>query len=165
MSELRAGRHTVGVLVQANHGLRSWLKVNGIAVGERLPGRRVYSAERGSIIVVVATDAPLMPHQLERLARRAGLGVGRGGSPSGNNSGDIFIAFSTSNDPGPLPEPPEFHLKAVANDDLDPIFMAVVESVDEAVLNAMLAAATTTGKHGRIVEALDHEALKGLLAD
>lgn len=160
----RTGEHTVGVLVQANHGVRPWLTVCGKRVGEALPGSRCYSAERGSIIVVIATDAPLLPNQLERLARRASIGIGRGGTPSGNSSGDIFMAFSTANDPGPLPEPATLSLSAVSNDDLDPVYMAVVESVEEAVLNAMLAAETTVGKKGRVVEALDHAALEALFS-
>lgn len=159
----RLGEHTIGVLVQANHGLRPWLTVCGRSVGDALPGRRCYTVERGSIIVIVATDAPLLPGQLERLARRAAIGIGRGGTPSGNSSGDIFLAFSTANDPGPLPEPPALSLTAVSNDDLDPVYMAVVESVEEAVLNAMLAADTVTGKHGRTVEAIDAEKLKALV--
>ncbi|MGE0025065.1 MAG: P1 family peptidase [Hyphomicrobium sp.] len=162
--ETRIGTHTVGVLVQANHGLRDWLTVCGRAVGALLPGRRVFSKERGSIIVVIATDAPLLPGQLERLARRAAIGIGRGGTPSGNNSGDIFLAFSTANDPGPLPEPARLVFEAVSNDDLDAVYMGVVEAVEEAVLNAMLAAETTTGKGGRVVDAIDHEQLKALFA-
>jgi len=160
--ETRLGIHTVGALVQANHGLRPWLTVCGRRVGDRLRGRRVFSEERGSIIVIVATDAPLLPGQLDRLARRASIGIGRGGTPSGNNSGDIFLAFSTANDPGPLPEPAELSFKAVSNDDLDPLFMGVVETVEEAVLNAMLAAETTRGKAGRIVDAIDPETLRVL---
>lgn len=159
----RLGEHTVGVLVQANHGIRPWLTVCGKPVGDLLPGERVYENERGSIIVIIATDAPLLPGQLERLARRASIGIGRGGTPSGNNSGDIFLAFSTANDPGPLPEPPSLSFAAVSNDDLDAIYLAVVESVEEAVLNAMLAAETTTGKHGRVVEAIDTQKLKALV--
>ena len=159
----RAGEHTVGVLVQANHGIRPWLTVCGKRVGEALTGPRTHAVERGSIIVVIATDAPLLPGQLERLARRAAIGIGRGGTPSGNSSGDIFLAFSTANDPGPLPEPPVLALKAVSNDDLDALYLAVVEGVEEAVLNAMLAAETTTGKHGRVVEAIDAEKLKALV--
>jgi D-aminopeptidase len=162
-AKTRLGEHTVGVLVQANHGIRPWLTVCGRPVGEALPGRRCYTVERGSIIVIVATDAPLLPGQLERLARRASIGIGRGGTPSGNSSGDIFLAFSTANDPGPLPEPPALSFTAVSNDDLDPIYLAVVEGVEEAVLNAMLGAETTTGKHGRIVEAIDAEKLKALV--
>jgi D-aminopeptidase len=159
----RLGEHTVGVLVQANHGIRPWLTVCGKPVGNALPGRRCHSVERGSIIVIIATDAPLLPGQLERLARRASIGIGRGGTPSGNSSGDIFLAFSTASDPGPLPEPAALSFTAVSNDDLDGLYLAVVESVEEAVLNAMLGAETTTGKHGRIVEAIDAEKLKALV--
>lgn len=162
--ETRLGHHTVAALVQANHGLRDWLTVCGRRVGDLLPGRRVFSAERGSIIVIIATDAPLLPGQLDRLARRASIGIGRGGTPSGNNSGDIFLAFSTANDPGPLPEPARLVFEAVSNDDLDPVFMGAVEAVEEAVINAMLAAETTRGKRGRIVDAIDAEKLKTLCA-
>jgi D-aminopeptidase len=158
----RLGEHTVGVLVQANHGLKPWLTVCGKRVGDLLPGERVYSRETGSIIVIIATDAPLLPGQLDRLARRASIGIGRGGTPSGNSSGDIFLAFSTANDPGPLPEPSPLSLTAVSNDDLDALYMAAVESVEEAVINAMLAAETTTGKKGRVVEAIDHDKLRAL---
>lgn len=157
---VRGGAFTVGALVQANHGLRPWLTVCGVPVGERLDEGRVFDRERGSIIVILATDAPLLPSQLNRLARRAAIGIGRGGTPSGNNSGDIFLAFSTANDPGPLPEPPVLSLQALANDDLDPLYMAVVEAVEEAVLNAMLAADPMTGKAGRHVPALDPARLK-----
>jgi len=156
--------YTVGVLVQANHGLRPWLTVCGVPVGERLPGVRLRGSERGSIIAVVATDAPLIPTQLERLARRAGIGIGRGGTPSGNNSGDIFLAFSTANAPGPLPEPPILHLTALSNDRLDPLFLAVVEAVDEAVLNAMLAAEAMIGHRGHRVEPIDGERLARTVA-
>lgn len=155
----RTGAHTVGALVQANHGLRPWLTVCGRHVGPKMTEDALWSRETGSIIVVVATDAPLLPTQLDRLARRAAIGIGRGGTPSGNNSGDIFLAFSTANDPGPLPEPATLTLQAVSNDDLDALFMAVVEAVDEAVLNAMLAADPMTGKHGRFVPALTPERL------
>jgi L-aminopeptidase/D-esterase-like protein len=160
----RLGTHTVGALVQANHGIGPWLTVCGKRLGEVLPAPRVYDAEKGSIIVIIATDAPLLPGQLERLARRAAIGIGRGGTPSGNNSGDIFLAFSTANDPGPLPEPSPLMLTAVSNDDLDAVYMGAVEAVEEGVLNAILAAETTRGKAGRIVEAIDHARLKALFA-
>jgi len=159
---LKGKDYTVGVLVQANHGLRPWLTVCGKPVGKALPGKAVWTQEKGSIIAIVATDAPLLPIQLQRLARRAAIGIGRGGTPSGNNSGDIFLAFSTANSPGPLPEPPELSLTAVGNDLLDPMFMAVVEAVDEAVLNAMLAATPCLGRKGRFVEALDGAYLASL---
>ena len=150
---------TLGILVQANHGRRPWFRVAGMPVGERLRDGAFRSKERGSIIVVIATDAPLIPTQLKRLARRAALGVGRGGTPGGNSSGDIFLAFSTANGQGSLPEPPRLHFKAISNDLIDDLFMAVVEGVEEAVVNAMLAAETMTGKSGRTVEAIDHQAL------
>jgi len=154
---------TVGVLVQANHGLRPWLTVCGRPVGKDLPGSAPWSRERGSIIAVIATDAPLLPIQLQRLARRAAIGIGRGGTPSGNNSGDIFLAFSTANAPGPLPEPGRLHFDVLGNDGLDSMFMGVVEAVDEAVLNAMLAADTCTGCKGRVVEAIDGQRLVELV--
>ncbi|MGD9508676.1 MAG: P1 family peptidase [Geminicoccaceae bacterium] len=150
---------TVGVLVQANHGRRPWLSVCGVPVGASLTEGRLWGEERGSIIVVVATDAPLIPTQIKRLARRAAIGIGRGGTPSGNNSGDIFLAFSTANAPGPLPEPPVLTFTALGNDRLDPLFLAVVEAVDEAVLNAMLGAETMIGHQGHRVEAIDGEVL------
>ena len=159
----RSGGYTVGVLVQANHGLRPWLTVCGERVGERMTENRLWSHERGSIIAVIATDAPMLPNQLNRLARRAAIGIGRGGTPSGNNSGDIFMAFSTANDQGPYPEPPTLRLEAVSNDDLDGLFLAAVEGVDEAVLNAMLAAETMTGRKGRVVEAIDGQRLADLV--
>lgn len=154
---------TVGVLVQANHGIRPWLQVCGRAVGPLLPGDAPWTQERGSIIVVVATDAPLLPTQLERVARRATIGIGRGGTPSGNNSGDIFLAFSTANDPGPLPEPPRLRFEALGHECLDPLFLAVVEAVDEAVLNAMLGAGPMTGRLGRMVPALDGKVLRDVV--
>jgi len=150
---------TVGILVQANHGRRPWFRIGGVPVGERLPEGTFRAREQGSIIVVIATDAPLIPTQLKRLARRAALGVGRGGTPASNSSGDIFLAFTTANGQGKLPEPPRLSFTAVSNDLLDGLFMAVVEGVEEAVVNAMLAAETMKGRQGRVVEAIDHEAL------
>jgi len=159
----RMGDYTIGVLVQANHGLRPWLTVCGERVGDVMTEDQLWSAERGSIIGIIATDAPLLPSQLRRLARRAGIGIGRGGTPSGNNSGDIFMAFSTANDQGQYPEPQTLRLEAISNDDLDALYLAVVEAVDEAVLNAMLAAETMTGRQGRVVKAIDPERLANLV--
>lgn len=156
----RDGTFTIGALVQANHGLRPWLTVCGKAVGPSMMDNRIFSQEKGSIIVILATDAPLMPSQLDRLARRAAIGIGRGGTPSGNNSGDIFLAFTTANDPGPLPEPKRLNLDVISNDDLDDLYMAAVEAVEEAVLNAMVAAEPMTGKRGRHVDAIDHDVLR-----
>lgn len=170
----RAGSLTIGALVQANHGLRPWLRVCGVPVGAMMTESTLWSGERGSIIAIVATDAPLIPLQLERLARRVSIGIGRGGTPSGNNSGDIFLAFSTANDPGEYAALPvangsgklsealiRFH--SLTNDDIDELFLATVESVDEAVLNAMLAAETMSGKRGRVVHAIDPERLADLV--
>lgn len=156
----RSGTFTIAALVQANHGIRPWLTVCGVPVGKHLTENAPWSREKGSIIVILATDAPLIPTQLERLAKRAAIGIGRGGTPSGNNSGDIFLAFSTANDPGPLPEPPRLAFSALSNDDLDALFMGAVEAVEESVLNAMLAADTIVGKRGRRVSALDPVRLK-----
>ena len=155
--------YTVGAIVQANHGLRPWLRVCGVPVGVRMPPSAGWPHERGSIIAIIATDLPLLPTQLERLAKRAGIGIGRAGTPSGNNSGDIFLAFTTANSFGSLPEPPRLTLDAVSNDLLDPVFMAVVEAVDEAIINAMLAAETVTGKHNRVAHAIDHEMLRAIV--
>lgn len=159
---VRAGDFTLGCLVQANHGRGPWFEVCGVRVGEKLLPPPVWRKETGSIIVVLATDAPLLPGQLERLARRAAIGIGRNGTPSGNSSGDIFFAFSTANDFGPLPEPELFHLDAVPNDDLDAFYMAAIEAVEEAVVNAMLAAETMAGRKGRLVPAIDPDELAAL---
>lgn len=133
----------VGALVQANHGLRPWLTVAGRRVGEAMPEHRITDmlTERGSIIVVLATDLPLSSGQLERLARRASIGIGRGGTPGGNNSGDIFLAFSTANEM-PLPQfsGPWRQMTCLNDEFLDPVYLAAVEAVDEAVLNALCAA-------------------------
>jgi D-aminopeptidase len=138
--------YTIGTLVQANHGISEWLTICGVPVGRELHGLEpatpcVPQPERGSIIVVIATDLPLLPHQLKRLARRAAIGIGRNGTPGGNSSGDIFLAFSTAN-PRPMPHRSDARLTLdMINDErLDPVYMAAVESVEEAVLNAMCAA-------------------------
>lgn len=159
----RIGPYTLGALVQANHGRRPWLTVCGVPVGPAMPEHTLFPSERGSLIAIVATDAPLLPVQLQRIARRIGIGMGRGGTPSGNNSGDIFLAFSTANDQGALPEPPCLRLEAVSNDDMDALFLATVEAVDEAILNAMLGAETMTGKAGRVVHAIDPARLRALV--
>ncbi len=141
--EIDGELYSLGVLVQANHGQRAWLKVLGVPVGEQwdedVPAG--LDRERGSIIVLLATDAPLLPHQLKRLAQRAGLGIALGGTPGGNNSGDIFLAFSTAN-PRPLPQLSATRLKLdYLNDEcFDAIYLAALQATDEAVLNAMLAA-------------------------
>lgn len=144
--ELGGRLFTIGTLVQANHGTPEWLTVCGLPVGRELHGdaaatERKTTTERGSIIVVIATDLPMAPHQLKKLARRAAIGIGRGGTPGGNSSGDIFLAFSTAN-PRPIPHkaPPLLTIEMVNDEGLDPVYLAAVESVEEAVLNAMCAA-------------------------
>ena len=161
--EVAGERHTVGALVQANHGARPWFTALGVPVGRYLQeDRMVASVERGSIIVVIGTDAPLLPHQLQRLARRAAIGIGRGGTPGGNSSGDIFLAFSTAN-PRPLMQfdEPRLTLDCLNDEVLDDVYLAAVEVVEEAVLNAMVAAEdmTTLRPPGRICRALDHDRL------
>ena len=133
--------HFLGALVQANHGLRPWFTVLGQRVGEVLTHDRLLPAEQGSIIVVLATDIPMAPHQLQRLAKRAAIGIGRGGTPGGNNSGDIFIAFSTANR-GPIPQKADTwrHFEMINDERLDPVYMAATEAIEEAIVNAMLAA-------------------------
>jgi L-aminopeptidase/D-esterase-like protein len=167
--DAKAGGYTVGVLVQCNYGTRENLRIAGIPVGREIPGEDPYAwipsdvVERGSIIVVVATDAPLLPHQLKRVARRVSLGLGRNGSIAGNGSGDIFIAFSTANpsasDLGHVVE-----LRMVPNDSLDPLFGATVQATEEAVVNAMVAAEDMTGADGHHVTALSHTKLREVLA-
>ena len=162
------GGYTVGVLVQCNYGRRQNLRIAGIPVGREIPAPEPYTfvpadvAERGSIIVVVATDAPLLPHQLKRLARRVPLGLGRNGSLSGDGSGDIFIAFSTANKPTPGVSGVR-DLKMLPNDSMDPMFAATVTATEEAIINAMVAARDMTGIDGHRVIALPHERLREVL--
>jgi L-aminopeptidase/D-esterase-like protein len=160
-----AGGYTLGVLVQCNYGSRRSLRIAGVPVGmeiaEQQP-RGEDASELGSIIIVIATDAPLLPHQLKRLARRATLALGRMGSSSGNGSGDIFIAFSTAN-PGASKDQGTSDLKMLSNEAMDPLFIATVEATEEAILNALLAAETMTGADGRTVIALPHDRLREAL--
>lgn len=141
--EIDGQTYTFGVLVQANHGQRKWFKVLGTPIGERWDDAvpEGLERERGSIIVVIATDAPLLPHQLKRLAQRAGLGIALGGTPGGNNSGDIFLAFSVAN-PRPLPQlsPTKLNFDYLNDECFDAIYLAAVQATEEAILNAMLAA-------------------------
>ncbi|CAM5182413.1 Beta-peptidyl aminopeptidase BapA [Castellaniella defragrans] len=166
--DIEGQRFHLGVLVQANHGRRPGFTVRGIPVGElmtedRIPGM---PAERGSVIVVIATDLPLSPLQLNKLARRATLGIGRGGTPGGNSSGDIFLAFSTAND-GDLPQVSgPWRWMASLNDEfLDPMYVAVIDAVEEAVLNALLMAedVPTARPAGAMCRALDGQRLMALI--
>ena len=158
----KQGGFTVGVLVQCNYGRRDQLRIAGVPVGREIPEQRTRKDDVGSIIVVVATDAPLIPTQLKRLAKRASLGLGRNGSYSGDGSGDIFIAFSTAN-PGAAETKDLHHLTMLPNDQIDPLFLATVQATEEAVINAMIAAETMTGINNRTVIALPHDRLREVL--
>jgi D-aminopeptidase len=160
--KLKEGQYTVGVLVQCNYGVRDELRIAGVPVGREIQEHKIRKDEVGSIIVVVATDAPLLPTQLKRLSRRVSLGLGRNGSYSGNGSGDIFISFSTAN-PGAAKPTGLHQLTMLPNDELDPIFKAVVQSVEEAVDNALIAAETMTGINNNTVMALPHDRLREVL--
>jgi len=160
--EARYGGYTVGVLVQCNYGQRDQLRIAGIPVGREIGGEKVWDDDVGSIIVVVATDAPLIPTQLKRVARKVSLGLGRDGSYSGDGSGDIFIAFSTAN-PGAADSKRLPQLTMLPNDSLNPIFLATVQATEEAVVNAMVAAETMTGINHHTVVALSHDRLREVL--
>jgi len=151
----------VGVLVQANCGRRSQLTIRGLEVGKKIPGS-VYKQETGSIIIVVATDAPLLPHQLKRLARRASLGLARTGSVSGNGSGDLFIAFSTANPHAADARPPIRTIETMPNDLMDPLFTATVDATEEAIINALVGNHDMTGRDNHKVDALPHDRLRAL---
>ncbi len=169
----KAGGYTVGVLVQCNYGEREQLRIAGVPVGREIPEHTVFHDDVGSIIVVVATDAPLLPTQLKRVAKKVSLGLGRAGSYSGDGSGDIFLAFSTANPGAVSPsggngKPQDSDKDAPAgvrrltmlpNDSLDPIFLATVQATEEAVVNAMIAAKTMKGIDDREVIALPHDRL------
>jgi D-aminopeptidase len=153
---------TVGVFLQANFGRRASLTIAGVPVGKEIPGQ-VYKEESGSCIAVVATDAPLLPNQLKRLARRVSLGLARTGTVSGNGSGDLFIAFSTANPDVAVSEPITQSVETVPNERMDPLFAATVEATEEAVVYALVDNQTMTGRDNHRVEALPHERLRELL--
>jgi L-aminopeptidase/D-esterase-like protein len=156
------GGYTVGVLVQCNYGWRDELRIAGVPVGREIQQQKVRNDDVGSIIVVVATDAPLIPTQLKRVARKVSLGLGRDGSFSGDGSGDIFIAFSTANS-GAAGSKGLKQLTMLPNHQLNPIFLATVQATEEAVINSMVAAETMTGVNGRTVIALPHDQLREVL--
>ncbi|MGH6896357.1 MAG: P1 family peptidase [Geminicoccaceae bacterium] len=159
------GNYTVGILVQANYGTRQELTVAGVPVGrafaDLMPGEEAGKAG-GSCIVIVATDAPLLPHQLERLARRVPLGIGRTGGIGANSSGDIFIAFSTAN-PGAWSRSAIARLEMLPNDLMNPLLRATIEATEEAVINALVAAETMTGRDGHTAHAIPHDRLREIL--
>jgi D-aminopeptidase len=168
--DAKEGGYTVGILVQCNYGRRDQLRIAGVPVGKEIPEHPAYedaekqkeSVDTGSIIIVVATDAPLIPTQLKRLARKASLGLGRDGSYSGDGSGDIFVSFSTAN-PQAASSKSVRDLKMLPNDDLDPLFLATVQATEEAVVNAMVAAETMTGIDNHTAIALPHDRLREVL--
>ena len=190
--DAKDGRYTVGVLVQCNYGRRDQLRIAGVPVGKEIPEHPAYEEtgalpsqpiatnsnlladadsgriqpdsdhDTGSIIIVIATDAPLIPTQLKRVARRASLGLGRDGSYSGDGSGDIFVSFSTAN-PGAGGSKGIHDLRMLPNDSLDPIFLATVQATEEAIVNAMVAADTMTGINGHTAIALPHDRLREVL--
>jgi L-aminopeptidase/D-esterase-like protein len=159
-----AGPVTVGAFVQANFGRRPELRIAGIPVGRHLAETVEARPNDGSIIAVIATDAPLLPHQLKRLARRVSLGIARTGAVAHNGSGDIFLALSTANRAGLEGGGPVHAAEFLANPALDPLFTAVVEASEEAVIDALVANETMTGLDDTTIQALPHEAVRALLA-
>ncbi len=173
-----SGDWTIAALVQANFGRRFQLTINGVPVGRHLladalftEGRNPFLPEQGSLIVVLATDAPLLPHQLRRVAKRASLGMARTGSLGGNSSGDIFVAFSTAN-PGAASELPSSEdgrrpglaqIQALTNNDLDTLLYAAALATEEAIINALVAAETMTGRDGLTVKSLPHDELQAIM--
>ncbi|WP_419940661.1 P1 family peptidase [Candidatus Palauibacter sp.] len=168
------GDYTVGVLVQCNYGRRPELLIAGVPVGQELldwtpaggAGGSVGGSEfdgLGSIIVVVATDAPLLPHQLKRLARRAPIGIGRMGGYGSNSSGDIFIAFSTANS-GAWNRGDNSTVEMMSNDAISPLLLATAQATEEAITNAMVAARTMVGRDGNMVPGLPHDEVRRILA-
>ena len=159
--------YTVGALVQANHGIRPWLNILGKPVGKLINNDRLLKQENGSIIVIVATDAPLSTLSLRQVAKRVAIGVGRGGSPGGNNSGDIFLAMSTcevaelTNNSQAI-----INRKELNPNFIDPIYLAAVESVEEAVINALVAGedVPTFKPPGMLCRAIDLEVLKSMFS-
>jgi len=160
--DARYGGYTVGVLVQCNYGWRSQLRIAGVPVGREIADHKVRDNDVGSIIVVVATDAPMIPTQLKRLARRVSLGLGRDGSYSGDGSGDIFVAFSTAN-PGAANSKSMRQITMLPNEQMNPLFLATVQATEEAVINAMVAAETMKGINDFEVIALPHDRLREVL--
>jgi L-aminopeptidase/D-esterase-like protein len=152
----------VGVFLQANFGRRPQLTIAGAPIGKEIPGE-VYKEESGSCIAVVATDAPLLPNQLKRLARRVSLGLARTGTISGNGSGDLFIAFSTANPNVAGPDQVTHEVQTIPNDLMDPLFAGVVQATEEAVINALVDNHSMTGRDNHRVEALPHDRLREIM--
>ena len=165
----KLGGYTVGALAQCNFGRRFQLTIAGVPVGHHLIEDACFTngenpfRETGSVVIILATEAPLLPHQLKRLARHAALGMARTGGLAGNGSGDLFLAFSTANPGAARPEGGVAQLQALTNDRIDPLFMSAAYASEEAILNALLAAEAMTGRDGLRVPALPHERLVELL--
>jgi D-aminopeptidase len=164
--DAKLGGYTIGVLVQANYGRRALLQIAGAPVGKEItdlapqPGKA--DEGQGSIIVVVATDAPLLPHQLDRVVKRVALGIGVMGGRGENSSGDIFIAFSTANSEATKNEG-IVHLDMLPNDQINPIFVATAAATEEAIVNAMIAAEDMEGVNGNKAYAIPHDRLLAVL--
>src|SRR5947208_7174604 len=152
----------VGVFLQANFGRRPQLVIAGLPVGKEIPGE-VYKEESGSCIAVVATDAPLLPNQLKRLARRVSAGLARTGTISGNGSGDLFIAFSTANPNVANPDQITHNVQTIPNDLMDPLFAGVVQATEEAVVNALIDKHSMTGRDNHRVDALPHDRVREIM--
>lgn len=164
------GGWIIGALVQANFGRRFQLTVDGVPIGKYLNedapftnGENPLANEEGSLIVVLATDAPLLPHQLKRLAKRASLGMARTGSLGGNGSGDIFLAFSTANPNAANPDSGIAKIECLSNEHIDPILFSSVHATEEAIINSMVAAETMTGRDGLTIKALPHNELRRIM--
>lgn len=161
--EIGGTTYTVAALVQANHGIRPWLTILGRPVGKLMPEGGLKPRESGSVIVILATDAPLSGLSLRQLAKRASIGIGRGGTPGGNSSGDIFLAFSTAN-PGPMPQlgPAVAQRQELNAELIDGLYLGAVEAVEESVVNALVAGedVPTVKPEGKICHAIDHGGLR-----
>ncbi len=187
LADTPSGEFTVGVLVQANHGQRQDLMIDGVPVGreinhgvipyphlgeddpylkmpQHIADRLREFQEEGSIMIVVATDAPLLPVQCKRLAQRAAIGLGRIGGLGNNGSGDFIICFSTANRFAPLPDTPLEGIQMMPNHQMTPLFQATVEATESAILNSMLAADDMTGRNGNRACALTREAIEDVMA-
>jgi L-aminopeptidase/D-esterase-like protein len=166
----KLGGWTVGVLVQSNFGRRHQFTLAGVPVGKHIkdgmlwPSSDPFAQETGSLIVIIATDAPLLPHQLKRLAKRATLGMARTGSMGGNGSGDIFLAFSTANPSAAHGDEMGLsNIQTLSNDHIDPLLVSAVLATEEAIINAMVSAETMTGNENVNVIALPHGEVKEIL--
>ena len=169
----KLGGWTVGVLVQSNFGRRYQLTIAGVPVGkhfmENAPftnGENPFKQDEGSLIVIIGTDAPVLPHQLKRLAKRATIGMARTGSMGGNGSGDIFLAFSTANPQAAQPDAKGLsNIQALSNEHIDPLLSASALGTEEAIINSMIAAEDMTGHKGVSIKSLPHEGVRNVLRE